>query len=224
MCEEEMKTQTNNRALDRKQQGIVTIAAFTAKGDMSNLKEALSDGLEAGLTINEIKEVLVQLYAYCGFPRSINGLVTFMSVVEERKASGKTDITGKDASYLADTGNKYKAGKSTLEALTKRHETGPKTGLAAFAPIIDTFLKEHLFADIFSRDVLTYAQREIATIAALSALGGVEAQLQAHLGMGLNVGITEEQLEEIMNLIEANIGVKEAATGRETLSKVLSSR
>ncbi len=51
-----------NRALSAKQQSIVPIAAFTASGDLQKLKTALNEGLEAGLTINEIKEVLVRGY------------------------------------------------------------------------------------------------------------------------------------------------------------------
>ena len=50
--------------MNAKQQKIVTIAAFTAKGDLQKLKTALNEGLDAGLTVNEIKEILVQMYAY----------------------------------------------------------------------------------------------------------------------------------------------------------------
>ena len=60
-----------NQALNPKQQSIIPIAAFTANGDLDNLKTALHDGLTAGLTVNEIKEILVHLYAYAGFPRSL---------------------------------------------------------------------------------------------------------------------------------------------------------
>src|SRR6185312_7233644 len=91
------QTQTN-RALDNKQQSIVTISAFTAKGDLVKLQKALNNGLDAGLTVNEIKEVLVHLYAYCGFPRSIRGLQTFMKVLDERKAKGMNDVIGSEAS------------------------------------------------------------------------------------------------------------------------------
>lgn len=45
-------------------------------------------GLEAGMTINEIKEILVQTYAYAGFPRSLRALQTFMSVLDNRKKAG----------------------------------------------------------------------------------------------------------------------------------------
>lgn len=70
--------------LTAKQQSMVAISAFTANGDMARLKPALAQGLEAGLTVNEIKEILVQMYAYAGFPRSLNGLAAFMGVLEER--------------------------------------------------------------------------------------------------------------------------------------------
>ncbi|MBS1936708.1 MAG: carboxymuconolactone decarboxylase family protein, partial [Bacteroidetes bacterium] len=79
------QTSTNtNTALNAREQGIVAISAATARGDMTTLKGALAAGLDAGLTVNEIKEVLVQLYAYCGFPRSLNALGTFMELVDER--------------------------------------------------------------------------------------------------------------------------------------------
>ena len=82
------QTTNTNQTLDNKQQSIVTISAFTAKGDLVPLQKALSDGLDAGLTVNEIKEVLVQLYAYTGFPRSLNALNAFIAVLKERKGRG----------------------------------------------------------------------------------------------------------------------------------------
>jgi alkylhydroperoxidase/carboxymuconolactone decarboxylase family protein YurZ len=48
-----------NQALSAKQQSIIPIAAFTANGDLAKLRTALHDGLDAGLTVNEIKEILV---------------------------------------------------------------------------------------------------------------------------------------------------------------------
>lgn len=215
---------SKNQTLDARQQGIVTISAFTAKGDLVNLKKALHAGLDAGLTINEIKEVLVHLYAYCGFPRSLNGINTFMAVLEERKAKGIKDTPGREATPVTGMASKYETGKKNLETLTGRPETGPKTGYAAFAPVIEVFLKEHLFADIFSRDILSYSQRELATISALISMGGVEPQLQGHLAIGLNVGFTEPQLKQVLSLIETNVGKKEAEAGQQVLAKVMASR
>ena len=99
-----------NRPLDAEQQSIVTIAALTAKGDLERLKPALNTGLDAGLTINEIQEVILHLYAYAGFPRSIHGLQTFMTVLDEREARGITDEWGPEASPITDTRTRYVRG------------------------------------------------------------------------------------------------------------------
>lgn len=217
-------TMNNNQTLNAKEQSIATVSAFTAKGDLEQLRKALHKGLDAGLTVNEIKEVLVQLYAYCGFPRSLNGINAFMSVLEDRKKRGIEDATGREATAVKDDGSKYERGKKVLETLTGRVESGPKTGFAAFSPEIDVFLKEHLFADIFERDILSYQDREITTISALISLGGVESQLQAHMNMGLRVGLSKAQLEQILSIINEGIGKKEADAGRRVLAEVVPSK
>ena len=72
--------------LSAKEQAIVTVSAFTTQGDLIKLQQALNNGLDIGVSINEVKEVIVQLYAYAGFPRSLNALNTFMAVLKERKS------------------------------------------------------------------------------------------------------------------------------------------
>ena len=212
---------TANQSLSAQQQSIVSIAALTAVGDLDHLKTELNTGLDAGLTINEIKEVLVQLYAYCGFPRSLNGISTFMKVVEERRSKGIQDVTGKEATPVADSVDKYERGRRTLETLTKTPQVKPAPGFGEFASRIDAFLKEHLFADIFDNDILTYQQRELATISALSAMEGVAPQLQAHLTMGMNTGLTESQLKQVFSLIEKHIGKQQAEVAKSVLSKII---
>jgi quercetin dioxygenase-like cupin family protein/alkylhydroperoxidase/carboxymuconolactone decarboxylase family protein YurZ len=213
-----------SQTLTVEQQNIVAISALTAKGDLAKLNTALNRGLDAGLTINESKEVLVQLYAYCGFPRSLNGINTLMAVIEDRKKKGINDEVGRDASPIKEDGNKYERGKGNLEMLTGRKEVGPKTGFAAFSPEMDLFLKEHLFADIFERDVLSFKDREIATISALAAMTGVEPQLESHLSMGMNTGLTHGQLLKVFDLIEENISRQQAETARRSLVKVMETK
>ncbi|RAJ92979.1 carboxymuconolactone decarboxylase family protein [Larkinella arboricola] len=210
--------------LSPKQRSIVVIAGLTAKGDLQKLQLALNNGLDAGLTVAEIKEVLVHLYAYCGFPRCIRGLQTLMTVLEERKKRGITDQVGQEASPITSQEPKYERGKKVLQQLTGQPETGPKRGYSAFSPEIDVFLKEHLFADIFERDVLSYADRELTTISVLTSLGGVEPMLQSHLGICLHVGLSEEQLKQAFDLIETAVGNAEAQAGRTVLTQVISSK
>ena len=167
--------------LSIRQQRIVAIAATTARGDLENLKTSLDRGLDDGMTVNEIKEVLVHAYAYCGFPRSLRALQTFMEVLDERKAQGITDTVGREASPVADERDKYTRGAELLEKLSGAPKDAPKTGYSAFAPVIEQYLKEHLFYDIFERDLLTWQERELATVSILSAMGtGVEPMLKSH--------------------------------------------
>lgn len=212
-----------SQPLTPRQQAIVTIATLTAAGDLAHLPPALARGLDAGLTVNEEKEVLAQLYAYCGFPRSLGALGVLMKLVDERKAQGKHDEVGKDASPITSTAPKYERGKQVLGQLTGKVEKEP-TGVNAFAPEIDRFLKEHLFADIFERDVLTYQERELATVSALVGLGGVEPMLQSHLGIGLRLGLTEAQAQQLLALSEASVGKAKADVGRAVLAKVLAAK
>jgi 4-carboxymuconolactone decarboxylase len=84
------------QALSRRQQSIAPIAASMAVGDMARLHAALNQGLDAGLSISDAKEILVQLYAYTGFPRTLNALGELMKVVEARKQRGVQDWPGRD--------------------------------------------------------------------------------------------------------------------------------
>lgn len=217
----EAQVMNNKESLTAKQQSIIPIAAFTARGNIEKLKTDLNEGLDAGLTVNEIKEILVQLYAYTGFPRSLNGISTFMGVMEEREKKGIKDKTGKEATPLP-------ADKSSIELGTEiqtRLAGKPVTGaIYTFAPAIDQFLKGHLFGDIFGRDNLDSQSREIATISALAGMEGVNAQLQAHFNIGFNIGLTEPQMKSLILVLEAKVGKKEADNANETLRKVLSSR
>ena len=188
--------------LSIRQQRIVAIAATTARGDLENLKTSLVRGLDDGITVNEIKEVLVHAYAYCGFPRSLRALQTFMEVLDERKAQGITDTVGREASPVTDERDKYTRGAELLEKLSGAPADAPKTGYAAFAPIIEQYLKEHLFCDIFERDLLTWQERELATVSILTAMGeGVEPMLKSHSAICLRQGITEGQLRQKTTLV-----------------------
>jgi 4-carboxymuconolactone decarboxylase len=213
--------QNENQALNARQEKIVTIAAFTAKGDLQQLKNALNEGLDAGLTVNEIKEILVQMYAYTGFPRSLNGINTLMDVLEEREAKGIKDELGKEASPLPTDKSSIELGTEIQTSLVGAPVTGP---LYTFVPVIDEFLKGHLFGDIFGRDNLDFQSRELATISALANMEGVNSQLQAHFNVGFNIGLTEAQIKSLISILEDEVGKKEADNANEVLGNVLSNR
>lgn len=210
-------TMNETDILTPRQQSIARIAALTATGDMPKLNEALNNGLDAGLSVNEIKEVLVQMYAYAGFPRSLNGLGAFQNVLNERQAQGITDKMGEAGKELPQGTDKFAYGNTMQINLTGRPVAG---GIMDFAPAIDAFLKEHLFADIFGRGVLSYQDREVATIAALSAMTGVQSQLGSHIQIGMNTGLSEAEITQIITLVKQDVGTSQAAAATEVLNKI----
>jgi quercetin dioxygenase-like cupin family protein len=220
----EARPMNTSHALSARQRSIIPIAAFTANGDQARLKTALAEGLEAGLTVNEIKEILVQMYAYAGFPRSLSGIQTFMALMDERQAKGIKDQMGKDATPLPAGINRDEYGAKVRARLAGQKEIPPPGGYQLFTPVIDTFLKEHLFADIFARDILDHQSREIATIAALSSMAGTRSQLLFHLGAAMNVGLTEAQMRDFLSVLAARVGERESESAGEVLTAVLNSR
>src|SRR3546814_17678211 len=95
-----------------------------------------------------------------------------MEVLDKRKANGINDEWGPEASPISAERNKYERGAETLYELTGKKWGKPESSYGAFSPEMDRFLKEHLFADIFERDVLSYAERELVTVSVLSSIGG----------------------------------------------------
>jgi len=213
-----------HRALNKRQQCIIPIAAFTADGDINHLKPALNQGLDGGLTVNEIKEVLVHLYAYTGFPRSLNALFAFMEVMDERKAKGIEDDMGKEATPVSSDLNKDEYGAKVRAKLAGRKTDISGARWQQFSPAIDTFLKEHLFADLFVRDVISHQDRELATIAALANMKGTEGQLRFHLGAAMNTGLTQGQLENFISVVRTTVGKVQAEKAQKILTEVLNSR
>lgn len=196
----------SNKVLGVREQAIVAVASYTGKGDLEHLRQAFVQALEAGMTINEINEVLIHAYAYCGFPRSLRAIQTFMQVVDERKANGINDTVGREASVTPNNKSRYELGRDVLAEISGTPANAPKTGYAVFAPTIERFLKEHLFADLFERDLLSYRERELATVSVLAGVGGVEPMAYGHMGICLHLGITVEQLSALLNIVETNLG------------------
>lgn len=206
------------KELTGRQERIVTVAALTAQGDLARLKTALNEALDVGMTVNEVKEVLVQLYAYCGFPRSLNGINTLIAVLEERRSAGIVDAIGREATPVDPRRDRYAIGEKTQTELVGRPVVGKTYD---FAPIIGVFLKEHLFGDIFERDILNWQERELATVGALAGIGNVNAQLASHMLVSMNTGVTEKQLREVVAVLSERVNFATGKNARRVLTSVL---
>lgn len=215
------QSKENHTALTKEHEALIRISSQAAVGNLDKLHEELHRGLDAGLTINKVKESLIHLHAYAGFPRSIRGLQTLITVVDERQKNGIKDEVGSDASPISTEKTKYERGKAILQQLTGLIENDVKTGYAAFAPTIEVFLKEHLFADLFERDVLTYLERELVTISVLASIGRAEPMLKSHFTICVNLGCSPAQLQQFIQLIKVAQGEECARVAADVLAEVL---
>ena len=205
------------QTLSARQQAIAPIGAFAATGNMAGLHAALDQGLDAGLSVSDCKEILVQLYAYAGFPRSLNALGEFMKVLKERRQRGIQDGQGADPGPVPSGDALLAAGTANQTRLVGAPVKGP---VFEFAPAIDQFLKTHLFGDIFGRDNLDWQSRELATVAALAAMSGVENQLLSHLRVSLHVGFDRQQLRQFIQVLAARVDADTAQRAQAALEKI----
>lgn len=210
------KTKQDTMELTTRQQALVLIAATEASGDMEGLKAALNNGFDCGLTLSEAKEALSQLYAYTGFPRSLNALGTLQQVVKEREEKGQATAKGVEPDARPAAYDALKAGTAVQTQLN-----GGKPFDYTFAPQTDYYLKAHLFGDIFSRSTLSFADRELVTIGAISALPGCEPQLLAHVSGSRNMGVKDGQLRAIPSLLCSKVGEEEASRTAKAVATVL---
>jgi len=181
----------NAKILTERQKGLAACACLMAQGDLERLEPAVRMALSNGVTINELKEAFSQLYAYTGFPRSLNALGVLSKVLENRKPEWQEGKPWTRPEIWDDAAKALKQGTEVQTQLSGRAFDYD------FCPQDDYYLKAHLFGDIFAGDQLTAADREIVTVAALSGLEGVAPQLAAHKRGAVNMGNSQELVDEL---------------------------
>ena len=192
--------------LTPKETAIVDIGAWTARGEQDKLSAAFKAGFNAGLTLNEAKELVGQLYAYCGFPRALNAAGTLQRVVESSKLKVESSDSTRSTRSTRLNDSPFLLGERAIEIGTDNQTKlcgGPVKGaLFDFHPQLDAYLKAHLFGDIFARDNVDWRTREIVTIAALAARPETEPQMKAHIAIGKVNGVTDAQTAEIVRRVQ----------------------
>ena len=184
-------TTVNAQTLSERQKGLAACACLMAQGDLQRLEPAVRMALDSGATINELKEAFSQLYAYTGFPRSLNALGVLSKVLESKQPNWQE---GKPWVRPAEWDNARSAYELGVKNQT---QLSGKPFNYDFCPQDDYYLKSHLFGDIFAGDQLSAADREIVTVAALSGMEGVAPQLAAHKAGAVNMGNSKELVAEL---------------------------
>ena len=108
---------------------------------------------------------------------------------------------------------RYITGQEMLQRVDGHGGEAVVDSLQDIAPDFARYLIEFPFGDIYARPGLDLRSREIATIAALTALGNAAPQLKVHIAAGLNVGLTQEEITEVIMQMAVYAGFPAALNG-----------
>ena len=213
----------NRTELPLRAKELCVVAALTAMGNAApQLKVHIHGALNVGCNIAEIQEVILQMSAYAGFPSAINGMLALKDVVAERKSEGKNDQAGTiQSTSLPKDSTRYELGVKHLTMLSPNQVDNLEQTFKDISPDMARFVIEYGFADIFSRPTLDFKHREMATIAALTAMGTAPSQLKFHIKAALNIGVNQVDIVEIMLLMSVYSGFPAAINGTLALKEVV---
>lgn len=119
---------------------------------------------------------------------------------------------------------RYKRGLEKLKEIDGHGGDIVMESLKDIAPDLARYVIEFPFGDVYSRGVLTLKEREIATVAALAALGNARPQLMVHIHGALNVGCTRQEIVEIMIQMAVYAGFPAALNGVLAAKEVFAER
>ncbi|OQD58951.1 hypothetical protein MBBAR_6c00610 [Methanobrevibacter arboriphilus JCM 13429 = DSM 1125] len=116
--------------------------------------------------------------------------------------------------------DRYKKGMEILKITNKDAINGLFDELEDIAPDLGRFIVEFPYSEIYTRNGLDLKTRELATVAALTALGTAKGQLTNHINAALNVGNTPEEIVEVIMQMSAYAGFPAAINGISAAKEV----
>ncbi len=139
-------------------------------------------------------------------------------------ASGAEEVAAADAEPLCQPGERFDRGLQRLNEITQGQGQAVVDSLSRTSPDLARYIIEYPYGDVFCRDGLSDQQRQIATIAALAAIGYTNPELKVHIHGALNVGLTEEEVVEIMILMSVYAGFPATIHGLRAAQEVFDER
>ena len=204
----------SRKGTDLKQKEIAVVAALTAMGNASpQLKVHTQAALNVGCSPEELVEVMIQMAVYGGFPSAINGINTLNEVLKEENLKIKPVEE-------AEEDDRFSYGAEWLSKLDENQLDVLRENFKDTAPDLVKFTVAFGYGDVFARKNLDPKMRQIATIAALTAIGTAQPQLAFHIKGGLNVGLTKEEIIETIMLMVVYSGFPSAINGINTAREI----
>jgi 4-carboxymuconolactone decarboxylase len=120
--------------------------------------------------------------------------------------------------------NRFEHGKKQLETMSGVGVHTMLDNVGSIAPDLARYTVEFPYGDILSRPGLDLKSRQVATVAALTALGNAPVQLNAHISIALNVGCSREEVIEIITQMAVYAGFPAALNGMAVAKDVFADR
>jgi 4-carboxymuconolactone decarboxylase len=123
-----------------------------------------------------------------------------------------------------DKNERYERGLAKLKEIYGEEAQTLVTVLGQVTPDLSRYVVEFAFGDIHCRRALNLKSREIATVAALTALGTAPSQLRAHIHAALNVGCSQEEVVEVILQMCLYAGFPATINGMQAAKEVFMER
>ncbi len=190
---------------------MVTIAALIAGGHTAQMTGHFNRGLDNGVKPDEITATITHLAFYAGWPRAISAVDAAKDVFAKR---------GIELDQLAAESSEV---LSLDEAGEAQRAVAVDDQVGAIAPALARYTNSVLFGDLWRRADLTPRDRSLVTISALIAAGQSE-QLPFHLNRGMDNGLTQIQLSEVITHIAFYAGWPRAMSALPVAKSVFAAR
>jgi 4-carboxymuconolactone decarboxylase len=207
--------------LDPKSRQVATIAALTALGNAKpQLQFHLRAALNAGLSPQEIIEVMYVTTVFAGFPCGINGINAAREVFQEKGVT----FDPKSLSPFSEKASRRERGLTAVNRTSKGAGERVLKSLEDIAPDMGNFIIDFSYGDVIARNILAPKLKEIAMVAVTVAKGTMEPQMKVHVHAALNVGCTREEMVELMYHMAVYAGFPAALNGINALRDVFHQR
>ena len=188
------------RGLSDEVRHLVVIAMLAAAGNRTELlKLHISGALAAGLPVEQIEEVLIQLSVYAGFPTALSAF----AVLREAKTAVPSETVATPLEWAGEPADRRALGLATLKATSKDSGNKVVHGLDDIASDIGTMIVDHSYGEIFSNQLLNPKIRELAAIATIAAkMSEIGTNpLGVHIAAALGLGASRDEIiQTIINV------------------------
>ncbi|EFL49846.1 Carboxymuconolactone decarboxylase [Solidesulfovibrio fructosivorans JJ]] len=193
--------------LDPASRQTATIAALAALGNAApQLRFHIEAGLAIGLTPQAVVDIIYVTTVFAGFPAGLNALAAAREVFAAQGVAPTPPTAPENP-------DRRERGLAALAVTSQSAGQRVVDSLADIAPDMAGFILDFSYGDVISRAVLTPAQKEIAMIAAATARGTMAPQLKVHIKAARSVGVSREQITEVLIQMAVYAGFPAALNG-----------